>query len=92
MFFLTKRVDVEQCLLGDEVMVLADFFQVPAGTKGFIYSIYDRGVMVEWHGEFDGSSWICPRRDGFGNAELQYLIFGTVKHPAIDPEVAKHVE
>lgn len=49
-FYLTKRVDEKQCTIGDECMVLADFFGVPAGTKGIVSEIYDGGVMIAWIG------------------------------------------
>jgi len=48
MFYLLKRVDEKQFVLGDQVMVLADFSGIPAGTKGIVIEIYDSGVMVAW--------------------------------------------
>ena len=48
MFYLLKRIDENQCNIGDEVMVLADFVGVPAGTKGVVTEIYDGGLMVTW--------------------------------------------
>ena len=50
MFYLTSRKSEQQCIVGDQVMVLADFSGVPAGTKGLVSEIYDGGVMVAWIG------------------------------------------
>jgi hypothetical protein len=82
MFYLLKRVDEKQCNLDDRIMVLADFSGVPAGTKGKIVEIYDRGVTVEWELPTKGS-WQKPLRDGFARDELEYLAFETEKHPKI---------
>jgi len=78
MFYLTKRVDEKQCFIGDRCMVLADFSGIPAGTRGTVTEIYDKGVMVEW----DQS-----RSDGFSRDDLQYLAFETLKHPDVYPKV-----
>lgn len=93
-FFLTKKKRVEDCVLGDEVIVLADFSGIPAGTKGVICENYKTGVMVAWkkgnisHEEITEA--IIEDRchasrgfytDGFAEDELDYLAFGTPRHP-----------
>jgi hypothetical protein len=50
MFYFTKRVDEKQCTIGEVVMVISDFTRIPAGTKGVITEIYEKGVMVTWVG------------------------------------------
>lgn len=69
MYYLQIKNHEEQCRVGDKCMVLADFFELPAGTKGEIVEIYDGGVMVYWKD--------LGIRDGFSRDELIYLAFGT---------------
>lgn len=80
MFYLTKRQDENQCTPGDTCMVLADFFGIPAGSIGTVDEVYDGGVMIRWDPPMDKS-------DGFHRDELEYLAFGSMKHPKVDPEV-----
>lgn len=73
-------------------MVLADFSDVPAGTKGIVSEIYDRGVMIAWlkHNVteeqideaikedrcFPARGFYC---DGFSRDELKWLGVETTK-------------
>lgn len=85
-FFLTFYTECDQAHLGQEVVVLADFAGVPAGTHGHVVEIYElgrgkhKGVMIEWVDE-KRPSWQKPLADGFATDELEYLAFGTIKHP-----------
>lgn len=91
MFYLTKRIDERQCLVGDRCMVLADFSGIPAGTKGTVCDIYDGGLTILWQCEEFGEKHPedhGQRRDGFGRDELEYLAFETKAHPNVDPRVS----
>lgn len=74
MMYLSKKTSEKDCKVGDNVLVLADFSGVPAGTRGEIVEIYDGGVMVQWPAR---SQWeeTRPLRDGFARDELKYLAF-----------------
>lgn len=82
MFYLTKK-DIADIKVGDPCIVLADFSGIKAGERGKVIENYKTGVMVEWQDRED--SWIGeprkPQSDGFGDDELEYLAFGTPKHP-----------
>lgn len=103
MFYLTKRVDEKQCLVGEECMVLSDFSGIPAGMKGIITEIYSEGVMITWIKDGKTAEDIIAAldvemvaasrgflSDGFSRDELEYLAFATQKHPKVDPAVYRH--
>lgn len=71
---------------GERVMALADFSDIPAGTKGIIMKIYDGGVMVEWELDEDqhgrtANPVLGRIRDDFSTDELEYLAFETKMKP-----------
>lgn len=98
-FFLTRKTKVADCVLGEDVVVLADFSGIAAGTRGVITENYETGVMVTWLGMAHTGTEITREgifeamklnrcfpaagfpSDGFGEDELEYLAFGTLKHP-----------
>lgn len=79
MFYLTKK-SVKEIEVDDELMVLADFPGVPAGSKGVVTENYGDGVMVEWKRQ-RAQPWQKPLQDGFHDDELEYLAFATMRHP-----------
>lgn len=74
MMYLSKKTSEKDCKVGDNVMVLADFSGVPAGTRGEIVEVNNGGVMVQWTPR---NQWeeARPLRDGFTRDELKYLAF-----------------
>lgn len=76
MFYLTQKA-VKEIKVGDRCMVLADFSGIEAGMKGTISENYKHGVMVDW----DTPTPSGVKADGFGEDELEYLAFATLKHP-----------
>lgn len=82
MFYLTKKEKVSDIAVGDQCMVLADFTGIKAGQKGVITENYKQGVMVTWE---PAGGWQSDSRndqsDGFGEDELEYLAFATLRHP-----------
>ena len=73
--------------LGIWVICLADFVDVPEGTKGMIVEDYGSGITVAWDkpdrpiGKMSPRQIAampavdprCPLRDGFSNEELEFL-------------------
>jgi hypothetical protein len=71
MFYLTKRTRIEDCKVGERVMVLSDYpgGGIEAGWKGTVDENYGRGISIRWD--------VTGRCDGFDVEELQFLAFGT---------------
>ena len=77
MFYLLKKLGIGQVEEGDQVMVLADFSGVPAGTKGIITKVHKDGFDVEY--DVDGDDVL--HADRFSADEIEYLGFATKTHP-----------
>lgn len=91
MFYLKKITNENEAQIGDRVMVLAVFSGIEAGLKGTVVEIHGQqwkdggGVTIEWdkrpnHPEDE----FQPLRDGFGRHDLEYLAFGTLRHPKVE--------
>lgn len=99
MFYLTKRIDENQCTVGERCMVLADFSGIEAGTIGKVVNVDDRGgITIEFYPKCNESGGcLCSGcngtrknpRDRFTRDELEYLAFETEKHPKVDPKVSR---
>lgn len=90
MFYLLKRQKPNECNLGDRLMVLSDYSGVPAGTRGTVTGVYEKGVVVDWDGNNlldDMHTEPGTRCDQFAESEMEYLAFETEKHPRIDSTV-----
>jgi hypothetical protein len=92
MFYLLKKISINQIEVGEEVMVLADFSGIPAGTKGVVKKTERNIISIVWNGLSGGVELV----DGFTEDELEYLAFKTERHPwkggIADPRPAKEEE
>jgi hypothetical protein len=75
MFYLTKKTKIEEVNVGDQIIVLADFSGIPAGTKGRVQAKTETIVMITWNIGNPANS------DGFREDELEYLAFATKTKP-----------
>lgn len=87
-YYMLKRSDEGQCLIGDRCMVLADTGALTAGQKGRIIEIYEGGITIQ----FDKRVGDIKTIEGFERDHLNYLAWETRQVPWVCAEVERDTE